>query len=467
MNLSFFPKQQEAADILSKGDAEFVLYGGAMGGGKTIFALLYTLVLCRIYPGSRWCVVRADMEKLRTTTIPSLQWIGPSGQLKQSPWEYTHPNGSVILFKSENYERDKELNWMKGLEVNGFILEEINELQEQTLNLAFSRAGRWKLKTGYQPKPMMFGTCNPTQGWVKERIYDKWQNDTLPDGWVYIPAKITDNPHLDPEYIKRLKNMPRYEYEVYVNGRWDVQLKIGGEFWKSFELEQHVRPVSVNIENTIHVSVDNNVYPYIAVSFWQVKKNDQDSWDIKQVHEICAKDPNNTASKAGLLVCNWLMEIGYNQPVFLYGDPTTQNRNTIDDDKKSFLDKFILSIQKSFTVQNRMMRSTPSVSVSGDFINAIYEENWGGMSITIGENCRNSISDYIELKQDKDGGTLKKRITDPKTKVSYEPVGHLSDTKKDFLVSLFNTEFLKFFNRFSDYKLHYNKPRDSYVRGGI
>jgi hypothetical protein len=42
---------------------------------------------------------------------------------------------------------------------------------------------------------------------------------------------------------------------------------------------------------------------------------------------------------------------------------------------------------------------------------------------------------------------LKKRITDPKTKVSYEPHGHLTDTFKDFMVSAFHTEYLAFINK--------------------
>jgi len=467
MKLEFTEKQKEATNALSSGKYDFILYGGAIGGGKTIWALTNALVLCQIYPNSRWVVVRKDMEALRTTTIPSLQWINPRGKLKQSPWEYTHPNGSVILFKSENYARDKELNWMRGLEANGFIFEEINECQEKTFNIAFSRSGRWKLKnTEFQPKPIIIATCNPTQGWVKERVYDHWANGTLKKTWKYIQATILDNPHLEESYIENLKNLPRYEYEVFVNGRWDVQLKTGGEFWKSFELDKHVRPTYVDVNNTIHVSVDNNVYPYIAFSFWQVEKNKNGSWDIKQVHEICAKDPDNTATRAGVLASNWLSSIGYNQTVYLYGDPSTQSRNTIDDNKQSFLDKIIFSLSKTHRVNNRLLRSAPPVASIGDFINDIYENNYLGLRLIIGEHCKTSISDYIEVKQDKDGTMLKKRTTDPKTGVSYEPVGHLSDTKKDFIVSLFNTEFNKFTNRFADIKLNYNmKPRSSVNRG--
>jgi len=467
VELKLIPKQLEAFNYVRSGNFSCINYGGAMGGGKTIFGLITLLTLCKVYPGSRWVVVRQDMEKIRTTTIASLEWINAPGEIKRSPYEYIHPNGSVILFKAENYQRDKEHQWMKGLEVNGFLFEEVNETQESCFRLAFTRAGRWKIRgIHHQPKPLIMTTMNPSQGWVKDLIYDPWKNGTLRNDWIFIPSLPDDNPYISDIEKENYKNLTQYEYEVYVKGNWDIQLKTGGEFWKSFELDQHVRPTFVDTNKTIHVSVDNNVYPYIAISLWQIEKIGE-RWDIKQVHEICAKDPNNTATKAGRLAATWLTTIGYNQTVFQYGDPSTQNRNTIDDDKKTFLDKFMGEIKKHFQVNNKMLRSAPSVSVIGDFINAIYEENWGGMSITIGEHCKYSISDYIELKQDKDGGTLKKRITDPQTKVSYEPVGHLSDTKKDFIVSCFANEFAQFINRFVDQSTYIHQRRTSGIRGGI
>ena len=60
--------------------------------------------------------------------------------MKTNPYEYTHHNGSIIMFKGENYDNDKDLDWLKGLEVNGFLFEEINECQHDTLNIAFGRA---------------------------------------------------------------------------------------------------------------------------------------------------------------------------------------------------------------------------------------------------------------------------------------------------------------------------------------
>ena len=195
------PKQTEAMQAVQSEHYNFILYGGAIRGGKSVWGLTALLIMCQVFPRSRWCVIREDMEKIRTTTIPSFRKLEPSGNIRQSPFEYQHPNGSIILFKSENYAQDKDLDWMKGLEVNGFLFEEINECQEQTFYKAFERAGSWIIPHATrQPKPTILATCNPTFGWVKKVVYDKWKSNTLPEKWMYIPAKITDNQGREQEF---------------------------------------------------------------------------------------------------------------------------------------------------------------------------------------------------------------------------------------------------------------------------
>lgn len=450
MTIEFTPKQLEAFQALQSEKFNFILYGGAIRGGKSVWGLCSLLVLCEIFPGSRWCVVRENTDRIRTTTVPSFLKLSPSGKLRQNPYEYRHHNGSTILFKGENIDRDPDLDAFKGLEVNGFLFEEINECQEQTLNKGFERAGSWIIPNAkYQPFPVILATCNPTNGWIKDKIYIPWKENRLPEKWVYIPAKITDNPHLPQEYIENLKNLPRYEYEVFVEGSWDVQLKTGGEFLKGFELDRHVKPVKRNVDEVMHISIDSNVDPYITATVWQLKKDSQDIWDVKQIEELLARDPNNTAKRAGEKTAAWLKNIGYTGKVFMYGDRSTKNRNNIDDNKRSFYDIFVDQLRTSgFRIEDKFLSLAPPVATVADFVNAILDGTLKFAKITIGEHCRESINDYILTKQDKDGTMLKKRITNPKTGVSYEEHGHITDSFKDFIVQCFKDEFDKFQNRF-------------------
>jgi hypothetical protein len=227
----------------------------------------------------------------------------------------TFTNGSQLIFFGENYDKDKELNRFRGLEVNGFLLEEINELQEQTYFKAIERAGSYIIPNATkQPPPVMMGTCNPTQGWVKERFYTPYKEGTLADNILYIQSKIFDNPFISEDYKESLKSLPRYEYEVFVNGDWDIQLKQGNEFFRSFEISQHVNSIRANKDATIHISVDSNVFPYIAVSIWQIDKDDDTgAYIAKKIHEMPCKDPDNTARKSGQKAVRWLKDEGFTE----------------------------------------------------------------------------------------------------------------------------------------------------------
>ena len=414
-------------------------------GGKTYALLGLFILLSKIYAGSRWAVVRKDLPTIKKNTYPSWDKIKPVNFMEKHDREQhtvTFKNGSQIIFFPESYETDKELNRWRGLEVNGFGFEEINECQYQSLEKAFERAGSYIIKNAKrQPPPIIVGTCNPTQGWVKDKVYKPFKDGLLKKSWHYIQSRIYDNKPLleeSPMYIESLKNnLSKYAYEVFVNGNWDIQLKTGGEFFKSFELEHHVKPCRWDVSNTLHISIDNNVHPYIAITIWQLVKGDN-GWIARQVHELPIKDPNNTAGGAGRTLVNWLNEIDYKQQLFIYGDPTTKQRNTIDESKKSFLDLFLDPIRKGgFSVEQRFFHKAPPVALTGEFINACYDDRVQGVAIEISEQCTTSINDYIETKQDIDGGVSKKRVTNPATGVSYEPNGHLSDTKRYFLCKVF------------------------------
>ena len=437
------PKQTEAMEALQSEKYNFILYGGAIRGGKSVWGLSALLILCQVFPRSRWCVIREDMEKIRTTTIPSFWKLEPSGTLKQSPYEYTHPNGSVILFKSENYSQDKDLDWMKGLEANGFLFEEINECQKQAFYKAFERAGSWIIPhSENQPKPIILATCNPTSGWVKETVYDKYKDNTLPKEWLYIPAKITDNPFLPQAYIDNLQNLPRYEYMVFVEGNWDIQLKTGGEFWKDFDIDKHVGLHQWNESLPIHLSWDENVNPHITCLVYQIEGK-----NIYQIDEICLPDPRNRVLDA----CKEFMQRYPTDRVkglFVYGDRTSIREDTKMEKGENFFTKIIQHLA-AYRPSLRMQSSNPSVVQSGGFINEIYRINYENINIFIAENCKKSIFDYQNALEDSDGTIKKSKKTNPVTKVSYEEFGHCSDAHRYFITVAFANEY------------------QSYLKGGI
>jgi hypothetical protein len=52
------PKQTEFLEIVIAGKHRIVAYGGAIRGGKTYSGLFALILLSKMYPGSKWIVVR-------------------------------------------------------------------------------------------------------------------------------------------------------------------------------------------------------------------------------------------------------------------------------------------------------------------------------------------------------------------------------------------------------------------------
>jgi hypothetical protein len=224
--IEFTSKQTEFAEALLSGNYRYLLYGGAIRGGKTVCALLLCIILARMYKGSRWAIVRKDLPTIKRNTLPSFKRIAPEGfvgEVNRTDWYVDCSNGSRIIFFSESIDRDPDLDRWKGLEVNGFVLEECNEITEASFNKAIERSGSWRC-IGEQPPPLILATCNPTLQWVKRLWYDPWRKGTLQAPWYYLPAKVTDNPHLDPMYLANLETLRetnRNAYERFVEGNWE------------------------------------------------------------------------------------------------------------------------------------------------------------------------------------------------------------------------------------------------------
>lgn len=450
-------KQSQFIEAVFSGNYDILLFGGAIRGGKTYVAINILILLCAIYPGSRWIFVRKTLKRLRQNTKPAvMKFIAGTGwTINNSSEIYTHPNGSQIMLWGENIDRDPELDAFKGAEANGFVLEECNELAQKTLRKAQERAGSWiipNIPLEKQPKPIILMTCNPTQGWVKDLIYDPWARGELPSNMFYLPSYVTDNPNLPEAYKESLKALPYYEYQVFVLGRWDVTIKTPNAFWHSLDVGTHLTTEEARATTTIHVSIDSNSMPYCSASIWQVYPEEK---TVRQVGEVTARPKGegqdndlNHAGGLAKLVIDWLDDIEYNNTVFIYGDATTQSMNTIDPKKRSFFDIFKEELNQRYSTTQRIARSNPPIAITAQFVNALYS-GWNGWSIQINERCKESLSDYLSVTTAEDGTMQKKRIKDDNGN-SFEQYGHISDTKRYFIYKCLESTYSEWKNRFSE-----------------
>ncbi len=224
MRLEPSPAQDAWLRALFSGQYTILGYGGGVGGGKTVAVVMAIYLLCKAFPGSRWVVVRKDLPTMRRTILASFEKYRPRGfvsRVRKDDWTMRCSNGSEILFFPESADTDPDFDRWKGLEVNGFVLEQAEELQFRSMDFAIQRSGRWILPGPHQPPPLVLCTFNPAPGWVKHTFYTPWSRGLLQAPYFFQQALVTDNPHLTPEYIENLKRMSPSEYDRFVRGKWD------------------------------------------------------------------------------------------------------------------------------------------------------------------------------------------------------------------------------------------------------
>jgi len=237
------PAQERFLHAALSGTYRFLSYGGGIRSGKTALALILAQLLCKVYPGSRWAIVRKDLPTLRRNVLPSFEKFripGFMGPVNFANWTATATNGSQLVFFTESISEDPELNRWRGLEVNGFFLEEANELQEASFKKSIERAGSWIIPgTEVQPLPLVVSTFNPSGGWVKRTFYDPHKAGTLHPPYYFQQATIADNPHIPAEYLNSLKSLPERDYKRFVEGDWTF---ISGAFFDELSAETHLVP---------------------------------------------------------------------------------------------------------------------------------------------------------------------------------------------------------------------------------
>lgn len=226
------PKQAHLMDVIASGKYNFIGTGGGIRGGKSFGTIAALITLHRIFPRARSAIVRKDLPTLRRNIIPTMEKLrlrsgGFIGPLNMSTWSYPTANGGDILLFAEQATQDPERERWKGLEVNWFLLEEGNELEEISANKAIERAGSYVIPETIndpeprQPIPLVLVTFNPCREWPRKWFYEPWKMGTIAAPYYFIPLTIDDNPDIPDAYRQSLKNLPPEEYNRFVKGEWD------------------------------------------------------------------------------------------------------------------------------------------------------------------------------------------------------------------------------------------------------
>lgn len=217
------PKQIEAMRVFRTGQYKYMCHAGTTGSGKSFFDLGVLHILCCNIPGVRFFVGRKSEKNLRQTTIPSYNEM--KRKTKSSDTSAVvdmcarYKNGSEIVFIWCDITKDPDLNNLRGLEVNGGLFEEANQIDKRYFEIAKTRIGRWRPELCFA---FILLNLNPSLGWVKDLFYDNWVDGTLPPSHYFIEFDEHDARHASgATYVDNLQDLAVEEYNRFVKNRWD------------------------------------------------------------------------------------------------------------------------------------------------------------------------------------------------------------------------------------------------------
>ena len=367
-----------------------------MGGGKSYVCLAVAILLAKVYPGSIWCVIRESLPTLKKTSLPTFWKVCPKNfvsSYNQQEQIVEFINGSKLLFMAEDYANDKDFDRFKGLEVNGFILEQIEELNEGLLDVCFIRAGRHKLKK--QPPPLILANVNPTLMWPKAKVYDAYNANELPKDWYYLPAKITDNPALfdDKAYMDRLQNLDELTRKRLIDGDWTA-FAVKSPFLYSFSLSKHeVQEFKPNIHLPITISFDFNKDPMTCVV-----GQGTDVRSLCVFDEIKIKD-GSTPELCEMIQAKYPQWLGNIQ---VTGDASGASRSPL---VRGGVNHYII-IKKALNIRGNQFlvrRQNLSHINSRVLCNSVLQN----ANFTITKNCKETIADCVYASVDEEGELVK------------------------------------------------------------
>lgn len=220
-------KQQIALAKLTDSTSKYIIYGGAAGGGKSFLGCFWLLTMCLSYPDTRWFIGREELKRIRQSTL--ITWhkvckaVGFADYSTNFQDNYIQlGNGSRIdLLDLQLQPRDPMYERLGSIEYTGGWIEEGGEVNFGAFDTLKGRVGR-HLNAEYSIMPKLLVTCNPKKNWLYTDFYKPFKAGTLSPEIVFIQALVTDNPHLDKNYLDNLRNTKdKAKRERLLYGNWE------------------------------------------------------------------------------------------------------------------------------------------------------------------------------------------------------------------------------------------------------
>lgn len=274
-------RQMRANILLDKCD--WLLYGGAAGGGKSELITYHAHELSLRYPGHRSLLIRTSLPELRRSLIIRTQvryaQLKVKAQLRSvdnmKAWWYE--NGSIIEY---GYcAREEDVSQYMSAEYDFIAFDEATQFTAYQMLMISGRLRTSRRMTQMGVKTHVAFATNPgdrghqflyqmmvtpTQYGQYAIVYDVsngFENPDIvrlvelpedldelrnlvidhdPDNHLiaaFVPSTVMDNPFVDPTYRKHLSMLPEIERRQKLLGDWDT---FSGQYFTEFDRSVHV-----------------------------------------------------------------------------------------------------------------------------------------------------------------------------------------------------------------------------------
>lgn len=219
-------KQQTAISLLTDYKTEFLGYGGAAGGGKTILGCYWLMQMSYYAPETRYFIGRDSLKDTRESVLHS--WRKLSKIIGFEGWQYRDNhinifNGSEIEFLDLSYypQKDPLYERFGSKEYTSGWIEEAGAVNYKAFDVLKSRVGRW-YNEEYNIKKKILCTFNPKKNWVDTTFYRPFAKKLETQETKFVYALATDNKYLPPDYIETLRNIKdKSTRERLLHGNFD------------------------------------------------------------------------------------------------------------------------------------------------------------------------------------------------------------------------------------------------------
>jgi len=205
-----------------------ILFGGALGGGKTFIGcwLLFQFAIQIIekyklpitkYPIPLGFMGRNQGVDFSKTTLEIWKRIIPQDQY------YIREQNKEIIFQDKikyfygGLDREEDISKFSSAEFAVIFIDQAEECDRDKLSMLRARK---RLKINDEPLPYKeLFTANPKNCWLKDEFV--LGNDPKK---IYIPALPTENPHLPKDYLDTVKEAFKHRPEqllALLEGSWD------------------------------------------------------------------------------------------------------------------------------------------------------------------------------------------------------------------------------------------------------